>query len=63
MAIWSQNSRRALFGVRGVLSGSGLGMQDTAVFIRCVTVTEVGAGLAWPLRAPAGFPVCLGTGL
>lgn len=53
MAIWSQNSRRTSLGEEGILFGSGLGMQDTDVFIRCVIVTEVSAGLSWPLCAPA----------
>lgn len=52
MAIWSQNSRRTSLGEGGILFGNGLGMQDTDVFIRCVIVTEVSAGLSWPLCAP-----------
>lgn len=52
MAIWSQNSRRTSLDEGGILFGNGLGMQDTDVFIRCVIVTEVSAGLSWPLCAP-----------
>lgn len=41
--------------VRGILPGSGLGVQDTRVFIRCVTVTGVVQDWPGPAVPQLGF--------